>query len=178
MNQKLATEDISILEDGLALKFLIHPPKIKTSKQKAIVLLHGVGSNEEDLFSLAEYLPVDFWIISPRGYYTLGAGRYAWYEVDFSSGTPEINSTQEETSRKIIIQFIEQLKSKYQIEDIYLGGFSQGAIMSYSIGLAAPKIVKGIMALSGRILHEIRPLVVNNSYLQQLKITCCAINRC
>lgn len=170
MEQKFNTEGTSLMEEGLALKFLIQPPKIKTSKQKAIILLHGVGSNEEDLFSLAKYLPADFWIISPRGYYTLGTGRYAWYEVGFSSGTPEINSLQEENSRKIIIQFIEQLKNKYQIEDIYLGGFSQGAIMSYSIGLTDPKILKGIIALSGRILHEIRPGVVNNPQLQQLKV--------
>jgi phospholipase/carboxylesterase len=53
---------------------------------------------------------------------------------------------------------------------VYLGGFSQGAIMSYSIGLTSPKEVQGIISLSGRLLEEVRPLVTKNNDLAQLKV--------
>lgn len=133
-------------------------------------MLHGVGSNEQDLFQLAPYLPDDFIVISPRGPIVLGAGRYAWYEVDFASGKPQINATQEAKSREAIQHFIRQVKEKYNLDTVYLGGFSQGAIMSFSIGLTQPESVAGVVGFSGRILQEIRPLVQTNEALKQLKV--------
>ena len=56
------------------------------------------------------------------------------------------------------------------LDDIYLGGFSQGAIMSYSIGLTQPKSVRGIVALSGRLLLEIQPLVKKSDELSKLSV--------
>lgn len=160
----------SISKDSLTLKYLIKEPQFKSEKRKAIILLHGVGSNENDLFSLAKQLPKDYYIISPRGKFTLTEGSYAWYQVDFSSGKPVYNKEQELQSRETILLFIEQIKEKYDFDEIYLGGFSQGAIMSCSVGLLYPEKVKGVICLSGRILQEIRSDVKNKNELLQLKI--------
>ncbi len=162
--------EISFVTEGFALSFLLKQLLTKSQSSKAIILLHGVGSNEKDLFSLANELPGDLLIISPRGPYELGNSSHAWYQVDFSSGSPFINETQEEYSRKILIQFIEQVKAAYNISEIYLGGFSQGAIMSYSIGLTHPSLLQGLILLSGRILEEIKPLVHESKALTDLKI--------
>jgi phospholipase/carboxylesterase len=143
---------------------------VKTERRKAIILLHGVGSNENDLFSLASQLPDDFLIIAPRGQFSLSAGRYAWYNVDFSTGKPIFDKAQETSSREIIEKFIIQIKQKYGADEIYLGGFSQGAIMSYSIGLTNPAAIKGILSLSGRLLDEVRLLIIKNLEVQKLKI--------
>ena len=62
---------------GLALQYLIREPKLKSKQKKAIILLHGVDSNEQDLFSLSNQLPDDAYVICPRGQFTLGAGSYA-----------------------------------------------------------------------------------------------------
>lgn len=156
--------------DSLVLQYLIREPKLKSSKKKAIILLHGVGSNEQDLFSLANQLPEDFLIISPRGQFPLGPGRYAWYEVDFSTGKPVFNAQQEQSSREVIKKFVKQVKQKYHLDEVYLGGFSQGAIMSYSIGLTSPKEVRGIIVLSGRLLDEVKTLTGKSADLQQLKV--------
>jgi phospholipase/carboxylesterase len=158
------------LENDLALQYLIRPATSTSTHAKAVVLLHGVGSNEQDLFQLATHFPADITVISPRGPFVLENGRFAWYEVDFSTGKPTINPTQEEQSRKTIQRFIEQVKEKYKLDEVNLGGFSQGAIMSYSIGLTHPELVTGILAFSGRILQEIRPLVHQNVALKQLKV--------
>jgi len=152
------------------LQYLVREPKGKAARQKAVILLHGVGSNEQDLFSLAPQLPDDYWIIAPRGQFTLAVGKYAWYQVDFSTGKPVINAAQEASSREVIRAFVNEVKQKYGIEEVYLGGFSQGAIMSYSIGLIHPNEVKGIIALSGRILNEIIPFVKEDTELHQLKV--------
>jgi phospholipase/carboxylesterase len=163
-------ETTGMVADSLVLQYLVREPKIKAENTKAIILLHGVGSNEKDLFGLADQLPDEFLVISPRGQFTLSDGRYAWYNVDFSTGKPIFNAAQEVSSRKIIKKFVEQVKQKYSVDEIYLGGFSQGAIMSYSVGLTNPKEIKGILSLSGRLLMEVRPLVTKNVDVQQLKV--------
>ena len=104
--------------DTLGLHYLVREPKVKTPKTKAIILLHGVGSNERDLFSLADHLPDDFYILSARGQFTLGAGRFAWYEVDFITGKPVIHAEQERSSREVIRQFIVQVKQRYGLQEV------------------------------------------------------------
>lgn len=156
--------------ETFALHHLVRKPQVKTPGQKAIILLHGVGSNEKDLFGLAGLLPDDMYVISPRGQFTMEPGRYAWYAVDFSTGRPVINAGQEASSREVIRTFIREVKTEYDVDEVYLGGFSQGAIMSYSIGLTHPNELEGIISLSGRILSEIRPAVKTDSFLKKLRV--------
>jgi phospholipase/carboxylesterase len=162
--------EIFFVSEGYALSFLLKQPLAKSKSSKAIILLHGVGSNEKDLFTLANELPDDLLIISPRGPIEIGSNSHAWYLVGFSSGNPVIDEVQEVYSRRILIQFIEQIKATYNLDEIYLGGFSQGAIMSYSVGLTHPLLVQGLVLLSGRILEEIKPLVHKSQELADLKI--------
>lgn len=156
----------------LSLPYLVREPKLVSTRKRAIILLHGVGSNEQDLFSLANRLPADSYVISPRGQFMLGTGRYAWYQVDFSTGKPVINEVQETSSRELILTFIRQIKQQYKVNEVYIGGFSQGAIMSYGIALTHPDEVQGLIALSGRLLDEIKPFVFagEKSYLKGLKV--------
>jgi phospholipase/carboxylesterase len=170
MTNTIINEPGNTTPEELVLQYLVREPQVTSVKNKAIILLHGVGSNEQDLFSLAGQLPLDFYIISPRGQFILGEGRYAWYNVDFSMGKPVYNSGQELSSREVITTFVEQVKEKYNLAEVYLGGFSQGAIMSLSIGLTHPKDIQGIIAFSGRLLEEIKPLIKKNNFLQQLKV--------
>lgn len=154
------------------LKYLVRQPKIQIAKPPVIILLHGVGSNEQDLFSFADQLPDKYLVISARAPYTLSEGSYAWYQVDFSTGKPIINSMQEEKSRSIIIQFITDLKKEFSFDEkqVYIGGFSQGGIMAYSIGLTRPDLVHGIVVMSGRLLEEVKPLIASKEKLLQLKV--------
>ncbi len=167
LNSSLKANDTTMI-----LHYLVRQPKIKSAKPPAIILLHGVGSNEEDLFSFADKLPDKYLVISARAPITLSQGSYAWYEVDFSTGKPIYNIQQEEKSRNIIIQFISELKQKFSFDEqqVYLCGFSQGAIMSYCVGLTKPDLVQGIGIMSGRLLEEVKPLLASKDKLKQLKV--------
>ena len=160
----------AILQRDMVLQYLVNAPENTTGKKRALILMHGVGGNEQNMFNLAGYFPDDLLLISARGPNTLGSGRYAWFEVDFSTSNPVINEQQEAESRGLIQQFIQQVKQKYGVDELFLGGFSQGAIMSCSVGLTAPDTVKGIMALSGRILQQIRPGLLPNAALAGLNV--------
>lgn len=155
-----------------SLHYLVKHSKIESEQTPLLVLLHGVGSNEKDLFSFADQLPENFMVISARAPFEIGQDSYAWYEVDFSTGKPVINKEKAEKSRILILQFIDHLKAKYKFDNkqVYLCGYSQGAIMSYSVGLTSPDKIKGIAILSGRLLEEVKPLIKPGAQLKQLNV--------
>ncbi len=154
------------------LYYLVRQPKIAVADPPLLILMHGIGSNEKDLFSFANELPAKFLVVSARGPYSVGQDSYAWYEADFSTQDPVINKAQAEKSRTTIIEFIGQLKKKYHFNDkqVYLCGFSQGAIMAYSVGLTRPDKIKGIAVLSGRIPEEIKPKIKPGKDLENLDV--------
>jgi len=160
------------LHTDSSLSYLVREAKAGIINPPLLMLLHGVGSNEQDMFSFSEHLPDNFLILSARGPFTIGPNSYAWFQVDFSTGVPVIHKEQAENSRNIIIQFLESLKSKLSFDDkqIYLGGFSQGGIMSFSVGLTRPDLIKGIAVMSGRLLNEVKPFIASTDKLSSLKV--------
>ena len=143
------------------LEYKIRAPKIEVENPPLLILLHGVGSNESDLFQLADYLPDRYMVVTARAPFVRSKNSFKWYDVDFSSGSPVINYEQAEESRSILKQFIQQLKSLHDFDQdtIIVGGFSQGAIIAYNVGLTEPDLIHGVIALSGRVLDEVKPMV-------------------
>ncbi|MEI7502876.1 MAG: hypothetical protein WCJ61_06295 [Paludibacter sp.] len=160
------------LHPQLSLQYLVRKPKTETENPPLLLLMHGVGSNEQDLFSLTQYLPDNYLIISARGPFTISPNSFSWFQVSFATGVPVISYAQAEESRNTIIQFIESLKTQFHFNEneIYVGGFSQGGIMSYSVGLTRPDLIKGIAVMSGRLLKEVKPQIALSDKLSNLKV--------
>lgn len=133
------------------IKYLERKPKIQLDKNPLLLLIHGYGSNEEDLFSFAEDLPDEFHIISARALHTLSMGMYAWYAIDFIDMEKFNNIPQGLESRDRLVEFIDAITIQENLDqdNVWLIGFSQGAILSYSIALNYPEKVKNIAILSG-----------------------------
>ena len=143
---------------NLSLEYLIREPKIKKELNPLLLLLHGYGSNEADLFSFASELPEDYFIISARAPYNLQYGSYAWYAINFDANENKFSDhEQAKVSRDLIITFIDELIENYPIDAkrITLIGFSQGAILSYGVGLSEPQKIKNVIGLSGYISEPI-----------------------
>ena len=149
------------------LVHLVRQPIIEADTPPLLLLLHGIGSNEHDLYGLAPFLDKRFLIISVRAPHTLGPGSYAWFEADFTPQGPVINPEQAKASLKTLITFLKEAITAYGADpkQVYLMGFSQGAIMSASVALTQPELVAGAVLMSGRILPEIRPLIASNEEL-------------
>ena len=143
---------------NLSLYHLVREPKIKLDKNPLILLLHGYGSNEQDLFSFASELPEEYFVVSARAPYDLQYGSYAWYAINFDADENKFSDhEQAKTSRDLIAGFIDELIANYPIdkENVTLIGFSQGTILSYAVGLSYPEKAQRIVALSGYLNEEI-----------------------
>lgn len=158
--------------NDLCLKYLVQLPTQKQSHTPVIIFLHGYGSDERDLFELRKSFPASYMSFSVRAPYPLSGGGNQWYEMTTTNGQRDGNQEQLKNSKSLIIKFIDEVTTKYNVDkkDIYLVGFSQGAIMCYQVGLTTPGSIRGIAPLSGRILPSLKPEIKNPTALQHLRI--------
>ncbi|CAN5331417.1 MAG: alpha/beta hydrolase [Pyrinomonadaceae bacterium] len=140
----------------LSLVYRVRPPQTASAAGRQpplLLLLHGIGSNEDDLYGLAPYLDERFLIVSARAPLALGPMAYGWFNIEYTPQGLVGDLAQAEQSYQLLLRFIDELAEKYQTggAGIYLAGFSQGAMMSLSIALTHPQKVAGVVALSGRL---------------------------
>jgi phospholipase/carboxylesterase len=157
----------------MALHYLIREPKLKLEKNPLLLLLHGYGSNEQDLFSFANELPDEYFVISARAPHDLMYGSYAWYAINFDADENKFSDIgQAQISRDSIAHFIDEIVDKYSIDEknVTLVGFSQGAILSYAVGVSYPDKVAKIVAMSGYFNAEIAIENFEKNNFSSLKI--------
>jgi phospholipase/carboxylesterase len=136
--------------------------RASTLKENAplLIMFHGYGSDENDLFSFASELPEELFIISVRAPYAMQPNGNAWYTINFEAEQGKWNDNEQaKQSRDLIAKFIDEVCNTYPVDskNVTLLGFSQGTILSYSVALTYPEKVKNIVALSGYINKDILP---------------------
>ena len=137
---------------NFSLHHIVREPKVKKDKNPLILLLHGYGSNEEDLFSFASELPDEYYVISARAPYDLMYNSFAWYAINFDADENKFSDIEQaQSSRVLIATFIDEVVQNYAINanDVTLIGFSQGCILSYAVALTYPQKVQRVVAMSG-----------------------------
>jgi phospholipase/carboxylesterase len=158
------------LQTDLPLKYLEQATP-DSHNQPLVIFLHGYGSNEQDLFGIKDDLPARYTYLSVQAPVALDADSYQWFrkkgEGAYNGETDDLK-----TSGQVLLDFIAQAAKKYHTEanKVYLVGFSQGAIMSYEVGLRHPEAVGGIAALSGRILPVLKAELKPDEKRQKLAI--------
>ena len=144
------------------LDFIVRQSKTKTQgKPPLLLLLHGYGSNENDLFAFADYLHPSLLVVSLRAPHALPMMGYAWYSIYFDAEQGKWSDDQEAIgSRERVLQFMDELMEihSYDRSQVHLLGFSQGAILSYALGLTYPKRFASVIALSGYLNENITEL--------------------
>ncbi|MBS0468183.1 MAG: dienelactone hydrolase family protein [Proteobacteria bacterium] len=141
----------------LPLTFLHRPAAAQAPQPWLLLLMHGVGSNEQDLFSLAPYVPAPFHVLSLRAPYRMGPQANAWFEFGVAAdGTRSINEPQEAASRALVAQTVEAAARQLGIpaERVVAGGFSQGGIMALTLLLTRPALLQAAMVWHSRLLPQ------------------------
>ncbi|AFK19425.2 phospholipase [Haloferax mediterranei ATCC 33500] len=124
----------------------------------AVVLLHGRGSNEQDLLQISRRFPDHLHVVSLRAPDELQGG-YTWYDLDLSAGglhQSQPHAEQFERSRELVRESIEGAIAEYDLDPERIGllGFSQGAIASLSLLLDDPDDYAWVVALHGYLAES------------------------
>jgi phospholipase/carboxylesterase len=147
------------------LIYELRKPKnvVPGKRYPALFVMHGIGSNEHNMLSLVEGLDDHFFVFSVRGHLSQGMG-YAYFTIE-GYGKPHRKVFDEGINK--LTNFIEYASEKHPLDEnqLYLLGFSQGAIVSMSLGLTLGDKIKGVVALSGYIPQFVKddyPIHVGN----------------
>ncbi|HKP91031.1 MAG TPA: hypothetical protein VJT75_13775 [Thermoleophilaceae bacterium] len=117
----------------------------------ALVLLHGRGAHERDLLPLLDALDPERRLVgvTPRAPLMLPPGGYHWYR---SVGIPKPDPETFRGTMTLVAGWLDALLAEYELvyDHLVLGGFSQGAVMTYALGLGAGRPrPRGLICLSG-----------------------------
>ena len=116
----------------------------------ALVLFHGRGADEQDLFPLLDAFDPERRLIgaTPRGPLALPPGGAHWYALG-GIGTPEARTFH--ASYAAASEWLDAFVAEQGVgfDKVVLGGFSQGGVMSYALGLGEGRPrPAGLIALS------------------------------
>lgn len=124
-------------------------PAAREPADGTLVLLHGRATDEHDLLPVIDALDRERRLdgLTPRGPFTLPPGGYHWYGPVVRVGFPN-----KETFEQSFALLSEWLDATVDLERTVLGGFSQGSVMAYALGLGAGRPAPaGVLAMSGFI---------------------------
>ncbi|MCA0153181.1 alpha/beta hydrolase [Winogradskyella vincentii] len=155
--------------------FYVKRPSSLQSNAPLVIMCHGYGSDENDLFSFAQELPEELFIISLRAPYRMQPFGNAWYAINFDGVQGKwSNNEQAKESVDLIAGFIDYACTNYPVDknNVTLLGFSQGTILSYAVALNYPTKVKNVVALSGYINNDIIPDNLDTEDFKHLNFYC------
>ena len=125
----------------------------------AVILLHGYGGDGKDISMLTlnwkRFLPNAIFLC-PNGHEKceINPGGYQWF--DLTKDDPEYILEQSKKAETKLHEFIEEIKQKYNLENIQicLSGFSQGCMMSINLGLTSNENYNCVVGFSGKIINQ------------------------
>ena len=142
-----------------SLDTIIINPSSEKKPLNAIILLHGYGGDGRDISLIAHnwkrFLP-DTIFLSPNApeVCQVNSSGYEWF--DLSIGDEKVIYEKSLVAEKIIKKYINEIRSFYNLKNsnISLVGFSQGCMISLSIGLTIKEEINSIVGFSGKIINK------------------------
>lgn len=146
------------------LDYIVREPENITSSTPILFMLHGYGSNEQDLFSFRETLPKDWIIISFRAPRDTQFEGYSWFDINFNDPEDYIDVPQAKESLNAVLESILKIVNNYGLTEskVHLCGFSQGGILCYALALKYPELFTYVACLSAYTEEKILDGIVRD----------------
>lgn len=152
-----------------AFKHLTHPPRTASdSKPPALFIMHGYGSNSQNMDWLPSKLDGRFYCINVQAPIQLNDNGYAWYSLKWHNG--QVTDYDRAGAEKVVEDFsafVQECISSYGLDAdrVYCTGFSQGAIMSLDMLLLHPEQTAGAAVMSGRLRDHTTERIIDKDAL-------------
>lgn len=130
-------------------KNIITAGKDLDQAQKVLILIHGRGGNARDILGLANHFPVkDFALVAPE------ASNNTWYPYSFMAAISH-NEPWLSSALDLLRDLLEEIKRKgISSENIYIGGFSQGACLAAEFITRNADHFGGAMLFTGGLIGD------------------------
>ena len=143
----------------LSLDTIIINPISGKKPKNAIILLHGYGGDGKSISLLtlnwARFLP-DTIFLCPNGPEKCSINNLGYQWFDLSNENEKIIFEKSLIAEHKVTQYIDEIKKNYELENsnICLSGFSQGCMISISVGLTLKEELNCIVGFSGKIINK------------------------
>jgi len=122
-------------------------PATQKDSRSVMVMLHGLGDSTRGYQWLPEAMNLPWLnyllVNAPDQFY----GGWSWFDIENDS--PGVLR-----SRKLLFDLLDDLRAKnFPAEQITLGGFSQGCLMTFDVGLRYPHRLAGLVGISGWVFE-------------------------
>ncbi len=130
-------------------KNIVSAGKPLAAADKVLILLHGRGGSAEDILGLADHLSVkDFALLAPQ------ATNNSWYPYSFMAPV-EQNEPWLSSALSLLEDLVKELKAGGKKEEnIFFGGFSQGACLTLEFVTRNAARYGGVIAFTGGLIGE------------------------
>ncbi|MEO6941100.1 MAG: dienelactone hydrolase family protein [Candidatus Kapaibacterium sp.] len=146
------------------MEYVVRAPKLPQSAPPVLVILHGYGADEHDLFSISEQLDDRLLIISLRAPIQLAGGGYAWYHLEQTIKGLMADDESRHQSEQLLLAAIPEIIEAVggDASKLHLMGFSQGAAISYALlsrkaEFTGDTKLRSLIAMSGYIPRDVIP---------------------
>jgi phospholipase/carboxylesterase len=142
---------------NLTLSGPSHPPHSGGKPRHLVILLHGLGSDGNDLIGLAPYwapLLPDTEFVAPNAPFPCDMAPFGYQWLSVRDASPEARLAGARAAGAILDDFIDEALESRGLGDgdLALVGFSQGTMMSLFVGPRRERQVAGIVGYSGRLI--------------------------
>ena len=123
--------------------------KSSSEAGKALILVHGRGATAQSILDLAKYLPVqDFALYAPQ------ATNNSWYPYSFMA-PEEQNQPALDSALAVLDEVVSSILGEgIKSEDLYIGGFSQGACLTSEYATRNARKYGGLLLFTGGLIGQ------------------------
>ncbi len=123
-----------------------------------VLALHGAQDSAENFARLWGYFEQPGFILAvPQAPYPVagewGRGGYVWFN-GLGGPDPAAVLQQTQTNEQYLLGLLASLRNEHRIRNVYLLGFSQGAVQAYATALHHPDEIAGIIVFGGGVPEE------------------------
>lgn len=129
--------------------FRVSQAEFDVQPQRILLLLHGYLGNENAMWILTNPISRSYTMLAPRAPVRMGPDQFSWHAID--SQWPDL-TTYQDLGEQVFKRVDDWAVANDQIVDkIDVMGFSQGAVLAYSLCLNFPERLNKVAALAGFI---------------------------
>jgi len=160
-------------EQTISLPYLVRYPTVKSENTPVLIILHGYGANMQNLHEpIAPLVDPQFLVVSLQAPIELRPNSFAWYPISFNDKEIGIQSEEEEKAKIALTKNVDEVIQFFNADpdNVFLLGFSQGAILSTAVALSSPDKIKACILLSGQLPRLANDYTFNKNQISDLNL--------